>query len=254
MPRETAPSRASQLPGQTIVLDAGELHRRLAADLAGAIREVVTARGRAHLALSGGGSPEPVYRVLAGDDGTARGDVPWSALHVWLVDERRVPADDPRANLRMLRAALGRHAERIEALDATAPEAAHTYEERLRAALPDGRLDLVLLGVGADGHTASLFPDSPALDDGGRWVLPNDGPTVVPPPRLTMTAPLLSRARRVWVLATGSAKRGPLAALARLRAEPAAPADAARAARALPIALIRPAAELRFYLDPAAAP
>jgi 6-phosphogluconolactonase/glucosamine-6-phosphate isomerase/deaminase len=88
---------------------------------------------------------------------------------------------------------------------------ARLYEQDMRAALSrtENRLDIVVLGIGLDGHTASLFPHSPALAERDRWVVLNDGETVVPPrPRMTLTYPIIGSARFIAVLATGKAKHG----------------------------------------------
>jgi len=110
---------------------------------------------------------------------------------------------------------------------------------------PAAVLDVAVLGMGTDGHTASLFPGSPALAPGLEWVRVNTGPTVTPPDRLTLTAPFLSAARVVAVLVTGPAKR---AMLARLAGRAVAPHEA-------PVSAIIPAdGALRWFLDDAAAP
>jgi 6-phosphogluconolactonase/glucosamine-6-phosphate isomerase/deaminase len=114
------------------------------------------------------------------------------------------------------------------------------------------RLDFVLLGMGADGHTASLFPRSPALKEMRRLVRVNEGPTVTPPARVTMTYPLLNSARFVAVLATGAGKRETLKRVAATAAGTDLKDDASRlrAAEELPILGVRPmAGEMRWYVD-----
>jgi 6-phosphogluconolactonase len=176
-----------------------------------------------------------------------------------MVDERCVPEDDARSNFRFLRETLLDHVPvpgtQVHSMRAANPRAAQDYEEVLRSVLggsgragrSTGALDVVLLGIGTDGHTASLFPHSPALAGGGdfadRWVLPNAGPTVTPPDRITLGARFINQAGTIAVLATGAAKRE---AVGRLAA-------AAGNVDETPIRVVREArGELRFYLDEAA--
>jgi 6-phosphogluconolactonase len=143
-----------------------------------------------------------VYQALA-----ARDDVPWQQVHVYFGDERAVPPDDPESNFGMARETLLArvpvpetqiHRMHAEASDVEA--AARTYEELLPA-----RFDLVLLGIGEDGHTASLFPGSSAVTEQTRRVLFVTGPKP-PPRRLTITPPVIAAARATLVLAAGAAK------------------------------------------------
>jgi 6-phosphogluconolactonase len=143
---------------------------------------------------------------------------PWEQTHVWLVDERCVPFDDERSNGRMIHEALMAHVptpeEQVHFVPTEADDPAAAYETQLRevfgaAGIP--RMDFVLLGMGSDGHTASLFPNSPALDEASRWITNNEGPNVTPPPRVTMTYPLLNAAREIVVLVAGASKAEMLA-------------------------------------------
>jgi len=206
-------------------------------------QRAVQERGSFHLALSGGTTPEPLYRAMA-----ARHDFPWQKTEVYIVDERCVAEDDPRSNHRMLHGALVQTgavgAAQLHCMNATAPDAAGDYEKLLKARLPDGRLDAVLLGMGADGHTASLFPRSTALEDAGRWVVANDGPTVVPPPRITMTAQLLNKARWVGALVVGESKRAMLKMVF----------DGSISTVDAPIRMIAPEWGLTYYIDTPADP
>lgn len=241
------------LPGSVIVRDTpDELFDALSADLLIQARNCVRAFGDFHLALSGGTTPEPFYRRLMYDP-LCR-DLPWIRTHLWQVDERCVPPDDERSNYGMIHDIIVQHSgiprEQVHPIPAMTPDAAERYEAELREYLGwrergHDRLDFVLLGIGTDGHTASLFPHSPALRVRGRLVVANEGPTVPPPPRITMTADFINTARFVAVLATGEHKRP---ALARVVSRCESP-------EALPILGIRPVAgELRWYLDRTACP
>ena len=198
-----------------------------------------------HVALAGGSTPRRAYELVA------QADADLSAATLWLGDERVVPADDERSNARMIREAL---TDRIDAerrprlmtvetgLDPDA--AAAEYESRLREELGNHpRLDLVLLGLGPDSHTASLFPGKPALQETHRLVtaVPEAGmePQV---PRVTMTYPLLNTAREVVFLVSGGDNGE---ALRRAFGEP--PDDSS------PAAHVRPGAgTLTLVLDQAA--
>ena len=254
------------LTGNVIVEpDAEALHARLGHDLLDAARKAVNARGTFHLALSGGGTPEPFYERLATD--LSFREMPWKDTHVWVVDERRVPADHEKANIRMLRSALLDHvsppmpAHQAHPMPVDGEDPAGRYADELAEAyghkLPSEggggvppKLDFVLLGMGGDCHTASLFPASPALGETEAWVAENDGEKVVPPPRITMTYPLLNNARKVAVLLTGAGKHAALERVQALRE--AGEVDTEE----VPISGIDPSKHggtLAWYLDAAAA-
>ncbi|BAM04647.1 6-phosphogluconolactonase [Phycisphaera mikurensis] len=253
-----------KLSGRVIVQpDPEALHAALGRDLLDAATKSVNARGQFHLALSGGGTPEPFYERLATD--LEFRSMPWAQTHVWVVDERRVPADHEKANIRMLRSALLDHVptpgHQVHPMFVDGDDPAGRYADELADAyghaLPSAggggvppKLDFVLLGMGGDCHTASLFPASPALGETEAWVAENDGEKVVPPPRITMTYPLLNNARRVAVLLTGSGKAD---ALRRVEAlHEAGTVDAEE----VPISGIDPGKHggtLAWYLDAAAA-
>jgi 6-phosphogluconolactonase len=176
-------------------------------------RRAIARRGRCVVAVSGGATPLPMFAGLAAL--SAEQGFEWGgATFVW-VDERRVPQGSGDSNLgNALQHGLGAlSGARILGMPVAgdAGEGARAYERSLREVLrtPAGRcapLDLVVLGVGADGHVASLFPGSPALAETRRWVVPAESPSGVRE-RLTLTVPLLRDARRRLVLATGDAKR-----------------------------------------------
>ena len=148
------------------------------------------------LALAGGRTPRALYERLAD------ADLPWSEMEVGFGDERCVPPSDERSNYRMAREALlSRVPARVHRMGTTPCDGA-PYEAILRRLLGDSAsFDLVLLGLGADGHTASLFPGDPALDERERWVVAVQRPDGR---RLTLTLPVLSAARTVLFLVEGS--------------------------------------------------
>jgi 6-phosphogluconolactonase len=209
----------------TVVPDPEQLARPAAEWLEAEILASIRARGRCALALAGGRTPEPVYRELA-----QAADVDWSRVSVFFGDERAVPPDDAESNYRMVRAALlsrvpipAARVHRMEAERADRDLAAREYERLLPAAL-----DILVLGVGPDGHTASLFPGSAALDARRRLVVPVIG-TKPPAERLTITPPVIEAAQRVAVLVTGADKAAVVArALEGLLAPREVPAQLAR--------------------------
>ena len=177
--------------------------------IAAEARTAITERGIFRVALAGGETPRAVHEALA------KCDVAWPRVQVTFGDERCVPPDDADSNYRMAkeslldRVAMPPNVFRIRG--EIAPEdAALEYEKKLAAvAARFGETryvhDLVILGMGPDGHTASLFPGSPALDETERNVIPATGPKP-PPQRITMTFPLLNAARRVCFLLKGAEK------------------------------------------------
>lgn len=264
LPIENAPP-APDLPGTVVVRpDLDGVVDAAAADLFFQAQACVRAFGDFHIALSGGSTPEPLYRRLMYDP--AFRELPWKRTHLWIVDERRVPFEDERSNFRMIREWIVDHSDIPRAQvhpmtpyrtdEATgsvveAPDAADAYEREVRETLgwrPKGhdRLDYVLLGMGDDGHTASLFPGSRALESGEeRLIVLNDGPGVVPPPRVTMTYRLINASRLIAVMVTGARKRAMVERVARRDGSVAQ----------LPILGVRPiGGELRWYLDREACP
>lgn len=245
--------RTPVLTGRAVVRDeVDEVIDAVAADLFMHAMGCVRAFGDFHLALSGGSTPEPLYRRLMYDP--ALRDFPWKRTHLWIVDERCVPLDHEKSNFRMIRELIVEQSDiprdQVHPIDAMDPDGASRYEETLRSVLEwrekgHDRLDYALLGMGSDGHTASLFPHSPALDEADRFVVRNAGPTVTPPDRVTMTYTLLNATRFLAVMVTGAGKRP---VIQRIEARQDGP-------RTLPILGISPlAGELRWYLDRAAAP
>jgi 6-phosphogluconolactonase len=211
----------------------------------------VADRGRFSVALSGGSTPRAVFARLAADE-TARLQVSWRQIDWWWSDERAVPPGDPASNFRMAFESLLGHVPidpaRVHRLkgEVEPAQAASEYERELRAAFGVSageipRFDLVLLGLGADGHTASLFPGTPAVTVRERLVVANDVPAMRAV-RLTFTLPLINRARRVAFLVSG-AEKAPI--LARVLEGPRG---------ALPAQLVSPDdGELVWIVDSAAA-
>ena len=196
-----------------VLPDADAVALRAAEQIAAAARNAVQARGRFSVAVSGGHTPWQMLRALADQD------VPWSAVHFFQVDERVAPAGDPDRNLTHLRASLLEraplrpeqvHAMPVEASDLEAGAKQYSLSLQQLAGTPPV-LDLVHLGLGPDGHTASLVPGDPvlaALDQDVALTGPYQGRR-----RMTLTYPALDRAREILWLVTGAEKAGMLARL-----------------------------------------
>jgi 6-phosphogluconolactonase len=202
---------------RTVVDDAEAAARLCAERVAAAIEQARATRGSAHIALAGGSTPARTYELLA------ELMTDWRNVHLWFGDERCVPLDDPDSNhLLLTRTLLDRlPAARAQPMvhavtragDGDPPAAAAAYERALRASVSGAAgaraglpmLDLALLGLGEDGHTASLFPDDPALAEHERLVVAVRGPKP-PPDRVTCTLPLLRAARAIIVLTAGAGK------------------------------------------------
>lgn len=213
-------------------LASAEPAQSLANDLAGAI-----APDRdCFIAVSGGATPRKLFRILGADFARR---VPWHRVHVFQVDERCVPPDDEQSNWKMLNDELLSRLPAIRAhrIEAERPRAAEDYEALIRELVPAGtsgipRLDFVLLGMGVDGHTASLFPGTKALDERDRLMVLNDVPQLNTQ-RVTMTYPLIEAAARRWFLVIGADKAEAFARVKRGE---------------LPAGKLKDA---RWYLDPA---
>jgi 6-phosphogluconolactonase len=165
------------------------------------------ARAGGQIVLAGGGTPRAAYERAPGDG--------WEGASVWFGDERCVPPDDERSNYRMVKEALLHRVDpavhRI-AGELGQAQAADAYERELRDAGPP-QFDLVLLGLGPDGHTASLFPGQPSLSERQRLVIGIEQAGLEPfVPRVTMTLPALAAARQVVFLVSGAAKADAVAA------------------------------------------
>ena len=221
--------------------------REAARRFAAAAQACLDRQRQCAVALAGGSTPRRFYELLASNEFRHR--ISWPKMHFFWGDERRGARDHPESNYRMAREALLAHlpvpAENIHPMpvELVAEEAARRYEADLRFVLGSGRgvsrLDLLWLGLGADGHIASLFPASPALNETERLVAavaPRAGPA-----RLTLTLPMLNHTRLVFFLVRGAEKAMAL----RAALEEAGP---------LPVQRLQPAGgELTWFVDPAAA-
>lgn len=227
-----------------IANDPASLARLCAEHLAIGIDLALDQRDRAQVALSGGTTPAAAYRLLNGEH------LPWKRVDVLLGDERWVPASDPASNARMLRetllatggpgAAANFHPVPTE-LESPG-QSVEAFERSVRQLCPGDPpvFDLMLLGLGDDGHTASLFPGTAATTVGDRAVTLGEGKGL---PRITLTAPVLSAARQVIVLVSGEGKRQ---ALARLL-------DPQESAQRTPAKLVQPRNPVLVLADAAAA-
>jgi 6-phosphogluconolactonase len=198
---------------------------RIVDDVASAFADLVVAEAPASIALSGGGTAEDAYRALA------TRPLDWSGVDVWFGDERFVPVDDADSNEGMARAVLldrvgPRAIHSMAGAGPTAEAAAEAYDALVGSAPP---IDLVHLGLGPDGHTASLFPGTDALGVTDRLVITN-GDALHPHPRLTFTFPALARSRLVVFTVAGEDKRDPFT---RIRAGEDLPAGRVTAERVL---------------------
>ncbi|HEY1630041.1 MAG TPA: 6-phosphogluconolactonase [Rhizomicrobium sp.] len=204
------------------------------------MEKIETGSGPFRLALSGGSTPRLLYRLLA------QRQMPWERLELFWGDERFVPPDHPDSNYRMARDEWLKHAPTSAQIhpiptDTTPQDCAARYEELLRGIADrrgPGYFDVTLLGLGADGHTASLLPGQPVLDERAHWVAPvlkgRDEP------RITLTYPALESSKAVAFLVTGAEKRD---TVARVR----------EGDLHLPAARLRPRGAIVWFLDEAAA-
>jgi 6-phosphogluconolactonase len=207
--------RAVVRPDVRVCADIDDLSRRAAEAVLGRINDAVRTRGTCSIVLSGGNTPLTLYRLMASQRPSP---IPWAHVHVFWGDERYVPPQDPRSNFGMAKESLLDHVacpaanvHRMPTQFADPDIAARDYERTLRSRF-DGEwpdFDLVLLGLGADGHTASLFPGSLALAEKTRWVVATKAPAE-PPLRLTLTLPALVGAAAIYVLVAGANKALPL--------------------------------------------
>ncbi|MCG8081062.1 MAG: 6-phosphogluconolactonase [Candidatus Thiodiazotropha taylori] len=189
------------MTGKRMVVDRSEFNTRAVEWIVSTIQQVLEKADHCHLMLAGGSTPLPIYRQLAEDH-----DIPWSRLILYFGDERCVPDDTPENNGFSVLGALfpsgpaeGVTIHRMCGEDQP-DEAAQAYE----SILPE-RIDVLLLGMGADGHTASLFPGSAALDEVSRRVMPVIG-NKPPMQRLTVTPPVIQQATHLLVMAQGDDK------------------------------------------------
>ena len=229
-----------------VLADAEALAQRAAQFLVG---QFGAATGEVRVALAGGSTPKRLYEILATP--ALQAQVPWHRVHWFWGDERFVPPDHPDSNYRMTRTAMlaavpaaADHVHAVRTTGTTPEEAAVEYERLLHLAyggtvLDPARplFDVVLLGMGEDGHTASLFPGVPALAERKHWVAAVIG--AKPEPRITLTFPALASARHVVFLVAGAAKYPILQRL--------------RRGEDLPAGRVRPTGTIHWLLDRAAA-
>lgn len=214
--------------------------------------QAVAARGVFHVALAGGATPRRLYEHLATPMFAER--IAWQHVHVYFGDERAVPPDHPDSNYRMAYEALLRHVpvppDQVHRIDGASQDLARSaadYEDVLRRCVgTDGdalpQLDLILLGIGPDGHVASLFPDTPIMRETGRLVAAVYVARLFTW-RVSMTLPLINHARHVVILAAGDNKTDIIREVF---------IDSTDSER-YPVQRVRPAGELEWYLDTAAA-
>ena len=213
------------MPGTVIetLSDPDALAARAVGLLVNAARFSIERRGRFTLVLAGGSTPERTYRLLARREHSA--SIDWSRVFLFFGDERFVPAEDAASNFGMVRRSLLAHlpipAEHVFPMltsTATADAAALQYGATISSffrqpieTVPAPRFDLVLLGLGEDGHTASLFPGALATREERRWVL-SSPPGTLPPPvdRITLTFPIINSAGHALFLVAGAKKAGVL--------------------------------------------
>jgi 6-phosphogluconolactonase len=188
-----------------LLFEPSDFARAAAAHITAAVEAAVRLRERCAFALTGGSTPRPVYELMAVPPISE--SIPWDRVDIYFSDERCVPPDHPASNYRMAHDALLRHVpvphasvHRMEGEQPVREAAARDY-----ARLLPTRLDVLLLGMGEDGHTASLFPDSPAARERARRVVPATGPEPFPF-RLTITPPVIEDAETVIVMVTGGNK------------------------------------------------
>jgi 6-phosphogluconolactonase len=242
---------AGRQPAVQVCPDSAALAQAAAAHWIARATEAIAARGRFAVALSGGATPRAAYALLATPAWADRVD--WARVHVFWSDERCVPPNHPESNYRLAREALldhvplpGANVHRIHA-EREPQEAAAEYERTLRvffSAAPAPRFDLALLGLGVDGHTASLFPGTAAVYERERWVVAHYVPQLTAW-RVTLTSVVLDAADQVTFLVSGAQKA---ARLQQVLTGPYQP-------DVLPAQVVRPApGHLLWLVDATAAP
>lgn len=198
-------------PNIRILPDRAALFQAAADEFVRQANAAIASKGRFTVALAGGSTPKGLYSLLA-----TKAALPWDKIYFFFGDERHVPPDNPESNYRMAREALlskvpipAQNIFRVPAENPDAAQAAQTYEATLRQFFPPAeafpRFDLILLGMGPDGHTASLFPGSKALQEKSRWVVSN-WVEKFKTDRITLTLPVLNNAAVVMFLAAGEDK------------------------------------------------
>ena len=223
-----------------------ELAEAAAREFAAKAEEAIEERGRFAVVIAGGSTPETMYGILARD---YIDQIDWSRVYVFFGDERAVPPHHEDSNLKMASELLLDHVPvgNVHRIRGELPpeEAAEAYEEELRTFFPSEdvpRFDLILLGLGADGHTASLFPWTPALEVHDRWVVANPVPRL-DTTRITLTVPVINAARAVIFLVEGEDKAEAVREILEGDADP----------RAYPAKLVQPPGGPEWMVDQSAA-
>jgi len=237
---------------RTVFADLDAISRAAADAIEIAAHRAVATRGRFTLALSGGSTPRALLQLMAAE---YRARIPWAAADLFFGDERCVPPAHPDSNFGMARDALLQHIDGLEArthriVGELGPDVAATdYGRLLRTCFPGAdavTFDVVLLGIGTDGHTASLFPGSPVLDERRHWVMPAEAPPEASTrARVTLTYPALNAALEALILCAGATKR-PI--LSRLNAA------GLEAEKLFPVARVRARKRVWWLIDRAADP
>jgi 6-phosphogluconolactonase len=240
--------------------DRGSMLCRVAEDVVGRAGQAIAQRRRFLLTLSGGSTPQPLYELLATPPYASR--IEWQRVHVFWGDERCVPPEHPESNYHMARKALLEHVPLLPANvhrmrgEDEPTQAADAYEQWLRRffgvgdseSVPATSFDLVLLGMGTDGHTASLIPGSAAASEARRWVVASPGPQAKGW-RLTLTPVLLNAAVDVMFLVSGAHKAEPLRVVLEERPRDPLPAQLIRPKHGPPHWMIDAAAASRLRGD-----
>jgi 6-phosphogluconolactonase len=244
-------AHVSESPEIRIFEDAAEVAEAAATRFVELAREAVAESGRFTVALAGGSTPQRAFELLASERFSQQLD--WSRAHIFFGDERTVPPDDAESNYRMANEALlsrvGLPAQNIHRINGVGDAVSNAllYEDELRTFFNDDawpRFDLVLLGMGDDGHTASLFPGTKALAEQAAWVAANWVEKFASY-RITLTVPAINRAAHILFLVTGENKAARLKDV--LQGERASEAR-------LPAQMIRPLdGSLEWFIDRAAA-
>jgi 6-phosphogluconolactonase len=239
-----------QTPNMHVGSNAEEVARAVARRFVELARASFAERESFSAALAGGTTPKRVYELLASEE--FRNEVAWDGVHIFFGDERSVPPDHADSNYRMAHEALlsrvsipEKNIHRMRG-EGDAAANASLYEDELRSFFGEAvwpRLDLVMLGMGDDGHTASLFPGTPALEEQKAWVVPN-WVEKFETWRVTLTAPAINGARHVVFVVTGAGKAERLAEILKGERDPSR----------LPSQLIEPSdGTLEWFVDEAAA-
>jgi 6-phosphogluconolactonase len=225
-----------------------EINTAAAALFAAAAQKAIAEKGKFTAVLTGGSSPAGIYKLLASEEYKTKID--WNKVFIFWGDERWVPLDDDLSNAKMSYATLLSHVPipsenifEMYATGVTPEEYAVTYEQSIRKVLgEEGKFDLILLGMGDDGHTASLFPGQNVLEEQNKWV---DAYYLEPQKmyRITLTAPLINKAEKIVVVAFGEKKAHALKEVTKGEHNPSM----------YPMQLIKPVSgELLFLVDKSA--